>query len=392
MPFANLHSARLLPPGQFDDFRTSPDEFGAGIDAIFGIKDDASKLQALRFDKDRFTEAQAKSWLKDHEFSPIEFEPATKPMQEAHLTEAGMAVLEDGSCPAGYPVKRRDGPGGPIKCFRRTAESGDVAEFLRSVVERKKLTASEVAQRGNMSESATSAVLNGEVNKPGDACLRGFAKALDLSGDRLISLRDRNTEAVVESGVHVHPHGFDGNHDHMGLPPATGGHGHMRDPSSGGHSHREGDPIEGFHLGDPTDMGQHVHILAQKDRVPDLFKWWEDVVNAHWPIYPWLEFHVATWVSVLIEEGVWSEPRQTTREDWMGHCLWAMHSAGANLQQHLAVHIDPSTRFLRLWYEFADGTMEEATDDDFREEVSWLDEHLPFPEDLVKAALTNQDA
>jgi hypothetical protein len=69
-----------------------------------------------------------------------------------------------------------------------------------------------------------------------------------------------------------------------------------------------------------------------------------------------------------------------------------MHSAGANLQQHLAVHINPDTRFLRLWYEFADGSMVEATDDDFREEVAWLDEHLPFPEDLVRAALTNQDA
>lgn len=399
MPFPNEHSARLISPGRFTDFRRSNDQFATGIDAIFGIRMEAgervSELQAIRFDKDRFTVAQARAWLRDHDFDPIEFEPATEPMQESDLTEAshlsGMATLPDGSCPAGYPVKRRSVPGGPLRCFRRTSESGaDVAQFLIRVVERKKLSAAEVARRGNMSASATSAVLRGEVNKPGDACLQGFAKALGLSGDRLIALRDRNTEAVVESGVHEHPHGFDGIHDHLGLPPATGGHGHMRDPSSGGHVHREGDPIEGFHLGDPTDQGQHVHILAQKDRLPDLFKWYQDVVDAHWPTYAWLEFHVATWVSVLIEDGVWSEPRQATRDDFQGHCLWSFHSAGANLQQHLAAHLDPDTRFLRLWYEFADGAMVEATADDFREEVAWFDEHLPFPDEMVRAALANQ--
>jgi transcriptional regulator with XRE-family HTH domain len=394
MPFENEHSARLVSPGRFQDFRRNNDQFGAGIDAIFGIRMEAgervSELQAIRFDKDRFTVAQARTWLEEHEFEPILFEPATESMQEAsHLS--GMAPLADGSCPAGYPVKRRGVPGGPLRCFRRTSESGaDVAQFLIRVVERKKLTAAEVAQRGNMSASATSAVLRGEVNKPGDACLEGFAKALGLSAGRLIALRDRNTEAVVESGVHEHPHDFNGIHDHLGLPPATGGHGHLRDPSSGGHVHREGDPIEGFHLGDPVDQGQHVHILAQKDRLPDLFKWYQDVIDAHWPTYAWLEFQVATWVSVLIEDGIWSEPRQANRDDFSGHCLWSFHSAGANLQQHLAAHLDPDTRFLRLWYEFADGEIVEATADDFREEVAWFDEHLPFPEDMVRAALENQ--
>ena len=195
------------------------------------------------------------------------------------------------------------------------------------------------------------------------------------------------SEAIVPSGIHDHPHEPNGLHDHLGLPPATGGHRHELSPGSGAHSHREGDPLEGFHLGDPADEGAHVHILAQKEAIPELFKWYESVVDAHWPTHVWLEFHVATWIAVRLEGDDFSEPRQTTREDWQGHCLWAMHSAGANLQQHLAVHLDPFTRFLRLWYEFADGTMVEVVDEDFQAEVDWLDSNLPFPDALVREAL-----
>lgn len=39
MPFPNFHSARIKDPKQFDLFRTSKNQFGDGIDAIFGIKD-----------------------------------------------------------------------------------------------------------------------------------------------------------------------------------------------------------------------------------------------------------------------------------------------------------------------------------------------------------------
>ena len=53
----------------------------SGIHSIYGIKDKAGKevveLQSLRFDKSKFTVAQAKKWLKDHDMRAIKFESAT---------------------------------------------------------------------------------------------------------------------------------------------------------------------------------------------------------------------------------------------------------------------------------------------------------------------------
>ena len=59
-PYPNEHAARLKDPGQYDRIRRVNDEFGAGIDAIYGIKDETAELQAIRFDADRFTPAEAR--------------------------------------------------------------------------------------------------------------------------------------------------------------------------------------------------------------------------------------------------------------------------------------------------------------------------------------------
>ncbi len=76
-PYPNEHAARLTDPDQYDSIRRVNDEFGAGIDAIYGIKDGTSELQAIRFDADRFTPAEAREWLSDHDFDPMMFEEAT---------------------------------------------------------------------------------------------------------------------------------------------------------------------------------------------------------------------------------------------------------------------------------------------------------------------------
>lgn len=79
MPYANEHAARLKDPGQFDEFRRDNDKFGEGIDAIWGIKTNGethAELQAIRFDKEKFTPDEAKEWLSEHDYDPIEFEPA----------------------------------------------------------------------------------------------------------------------------------------------------------------------------------------------------------------------------------------------------------------------------------------------------------------------------
>ena len=76
-PYPNEHAARLTDPDQYDEIRRVNDDFGAGIDAIYGIKDGTSELQAIRFDADRFTPAEARKWLADHDFDPMMFEEAT---------------------------------------------------------------------------------------------------------------------------------------------------------------------------------------------------------------------------------------------------------------------------------------------------------------------------
>lgn len=78
MPFPNEHAARLEDPGKYVRFRRENDKFGPGVDAIWGIKSDGKvELQAIRFDAKRYTETEARAWLKDHDYSPKVFEPAT---------------------------------------------------------------------------------------------------------------------------------------------------------------------------------------------------------------------------------------------------------------------------------------------------------------------------
>jgi len=77
MPYPNEHAARITDPGQYDRIRRKNDAFGKGIDVIYGVKDGKSEVQAIRFDASKFTAAQAKKWLKDHDYTAVEFAEAT---------------------------------------------------------------------------------------------------------------------------------------------------------------------------------------------------------------------------------------------------------------------------------------------------------------------------
>lgn len=77
-PYPNEHAGRLKDPDQYDSFARKNNEGGEGIDFIYGIKDGKSELQAIRFDKNRFTTQEAKAWLKSHDFEPILFEEASE--------------------------------------------------------------------------------------------------------------------------------------------------------------------------------------------------------------------------------------------------------------------------------------------------------------------------
>jgi HK97 family phage major capsid protein/HK97 family phage prohead protease len=76
-PYPNEHAARLKDPDQFDSLQRVNDEGGAGIDFIYGIKEGESEIQAIRFRSSQYTPAEARAWLAEHDFDPIEFEEAT---------------------------------------------------------------------------------------------------------------------------------------------------------------------------------------------------------------------------------------------------------------------------------------------------------------------------
>jgi hypothetical protein len=82
-PYPSEHAARIADPKKYPKMRRQNNKFGAGIHVIFGVTDDGkTEVQAIRFDKDKFTEEAAKKWLEAHDYKPIEFEPAKKEGKE----------------------------------------------------------------------------------------------------------------------------------------------------------------------------------------------------------------------------------------------------------------------------------------------------------------------
>lgn len=78
-PYPQEHAARLRDPSAYDSFRRRNNAAGKGVDFIFGIKtgESGADLQAIRFRLSSFTAAEAKQWLKQHDYKPIQFEAAT---------------------------------------------------------------------------------------------------------------------------------------------------------------------------------------------------------------------------------------------------------------------------------------------------------------------------
>jgi len=85
-PYPNEHAARLTDPDQYDSLRRVNDEGGPGIDFIYGIKEGESEIQAIRFSSSRYSPAEARDWLAEHDFSAIEFEDATGDGEDRSLT------------------------------------------------------------------------------------------------------------------------------------------------------------------------------------------------------------------------------------------------------------------------------------------------------------------
>ncbi len=98
-PYENEHSCRLEDPGQYDRFARKncyQKHDGKCIDFIFGVKEGKSEVQAMRYDKDTWTEEAAKNHCKDHKGN---FEAASKNNSEgmtyAEQAEAVLAAVND---------------------------------------------------------------------------------------------------------------------------------------------------------------------------------------------------------------------------------------------------------------------------------------------------------
>lgn len=77
-PYPGEHAARLQDPDKYDSFSRENDAGGLGIDFVWGVLPDGSvEIQSIRFDADEFTVDEARKWLEEHDFEPIEFEPAS---------------------------------------------------------------------------------------------------------------------------------------------------------------------------------------------------------------------------------------------------------------------------------------------------------------------------
>jgi ppGpp synthetase/RelA/SpoT-type nucleotidyltranferase len=82
MAYPTEHSARIASPRRFSDLRRKKDEFGEGIDVVYGIRSEKgprggqTQVQSIRFDSKQWTERGAEGWLDDNDFDPIAFDPA----------------------------------------------------------------------------------------------------------------------------------------------------------------------------------------------------------------------------------------------------------------------------------------------------------------------------
>ena len=80
MPFSGEHSCRLIPPNEFSEFRRQ-NNFrqveGKRVDAIFGIRDGKSELQAIRYPKNIWDGGDARNHCSAQE--GILFEAASAP-------------------------------------------------------------------------------------------------------------------------------------------------------------------------------------------------------------------------------------------------------------------------------------------------------------------------
>lgn len=122
-PYPDYHACRVNDPDKYKEISYVKDEFGDGVDVIYGIyeKDgeDVSEVQAIRFDKDEFTSAEAEAWVKEHDYKCIEFEAASEKADKyaCECLDCGHVMETDKHCrdikceECSGEMRRKDRPG-----------------------------------------------------------------------------------------------------------------------------------------------------------------------------------------------------------------------------------------------------------------------------------------
>lgn len=90
MPFPNEHSARILNPLSQGSAVSARKQIAPGISVILQKNKESSdgmKIQSYRFDKNKFSPEEVRSWLKSHDVRIISFEPATTPSKKESKTQ-----------------------------------------------------------------------------------------------------------------------------------------------------------------------------------------------------------------------------------------------------------------------------------------------------------------
>ena len=79
-PYPNEHAARMADPGDFVPSTFRSKTVAPGLRLILGrkTKNGPMEVQAYRFDREKFTAAEARKWLADHNLKPVEFAEATE--------------------------------------------------------------------------------------------------------------------------------------------------------------------------------------------------------------------------------------------------------------------------------------------------------------------------
>jgi len=93
-PYANQHAFRMIEPSKFQSESFKRKNIDAGVDIIIGrLKGETTTTtQAYRFNKDKFTYAQAKKWMEEHvKERPILSEEAT---EDNDITNKGEKPME----------------------------------------------------------------------------------------------------------------------------------------------------------------------------------------------------------------------------------------------------------------------------------------------------------